>query len=69
MLSTFKPGDFLWLENILYLKAQFTATSSILTIFYVLSHNLVYVYLKNHLQWEKYIEYYSVITTCITGAT
>ena len=38
------------MENILYLKAQFTATSSILTTFYVLSHNLVYVYLKNHLQ-------------------
>ena len=39
---------FLWLENILYLRTQFTATSSIFTIFYVFSHNLVYVYLKNH---------------------
>ena len=41
---------FLWLENIiiLYLRAQFTATSSIFTIFYVLSHNLVYAYVSSN---------------------
>ena len=44
LLATFKPGDFFMIGKYTVSEGQI---HSIFTIFYVLSHNLVYVYLKN----------------------